>query len=152
MTLSDTELRELLGRTRTVAVVGLSDKPDRDSYQIAQYLQSQGYRIIPVNPMVSAVLGEKSYPNLAEIPAEFRIDIVDIFRRSEQVLPVVEEALHRGVGAIWMQLGIRNAEAARKAESAGVPVVEDLCIMVQHRRLGMHRPVSGSPGAPTRTS
>jgi len=145
MTPTDAELRTLLERARTIAVVGLSDKPDRDSYQIAQYLQSNGYRIIPVNPMVPEVLGERSYPSLTEIPGEVRVDIVDIFRRSEQVPPVVEEALRRGVGAIWMQLGVRHAEAAQRATAAGVPVVEDLCIMVQHRRLGMHRPTA-SPG------
>ncbi|MCI4366600.1 MAG: CoA-binding protein [Thermoplasmata archaeon] len=149
---TDSELRGMLEHARTIAVVGLSDKPDRDSHQIAQYLQSQGYRIIPVNPMVPAVLGETSYASLSEIPQEVRIDIVDIFRRSEQVLPVVDEALIRGVGAIWMQLGIRNAEAAQRAAAAKVPVIEDLCIMVQHRRLGLHRPSvprSQTPGPRT---
>ena len=125
----------LLRSARTIAVVGLSDKPERDSNEVARYLKSQGYRIIPVNPMLSEVLGERSYPSLSAIPTTDPIDIVDIFRRSDQVGPVVDEALERGAGAIWMQLGVVNADAAAKAELRGTPVVQDLCIMVQHRRL-----------------
>jgi uncharacterized protein len=132
---NDAELREVLSRARTIAVVGLSDKPERDSNEVARYLQSQGYRIVPVNPMVSEVLGEKSYPSLSAIPREIRVDIVDVFRRSDQVPPVVDEALARGAPVIWMQLGVENAEAAAKARAAGAVVYEDLCIMVQHRRL-----------------
>ncbi|MCI4349993.1 MAG: CoA-binding protein [Thermoplasmata archaeon] len=131
----DHDLRDLLTRARTIAVVGLSDKPDRDSHQIAEYLQSQGYRIIPVNPKLANVLGATAYPSLSTIPPEVTIDIVDIFRRSEEVGPIVDEAVRRGVGAIWMQLGVRNAEAASIARTHRIPVYEDLCIRVQHRRL-----------------
>jgi predicted CoA-binding protein len=131
----DEVLRGLLERARTIAVVGLSDKPERDSNEVARYLQGQGYRIIPVNPGVSEVLGEKSYPSLLAIPASERLDIVDVFRRSDQVGPIVDEALVRDAGAIWMQLGVENAPAAAAAEARAVPVVQDLCIMVVHRRL-----------------
>ena len=134
---SDDELRSHLTRARTIAVVGLSDKPERDSNEVARYLQEQGYRIIPVNPAVAEVLGQKSYPSLLAIPATERIDIVDIFRRSDQVGPVVDEALIRGTGAIWMQLGVENPAAAAAAEARDVPVVQNLCIMVAHRRLGV---------------
>jgi len=137
---ADAELRARLESARTIAVVGLSDKPDRDSNEVARYLQSQGYRIVPVNPMISEVLGERSYPTISAIPAEVRIDLVDVFRRSDQVPPVVDEAIARGVGGVWMQLGVRNEPAASKARAAGLWVVEDLCIMVQHRRLGLRRP------------
>ncbi len=131
----DAELREVLTRARTIAVVGLSDKPERDSNEVARYLKSQGYRIVPVNPMLSEVLGERAYPSLSAIPHDVPIDIVDIFRRSDQVPPVVDEALARHVKVIWMQLGVEHAAAAAKARSAGATVYENLCIMVQHRRL-----------------
>jgi len=140
---SDAELKAWLERAHTVAVVGLSDKPERDSHDVARYLQSVGYRIVPVNPMLSEVLGERCYPSLAAIPSDLRIDIVDIFRRSDQVPPVVDEALARGVGGIWMQLGVTSEAAAAKARALGIPVVQDLCIKVQHRRL--HVPTRPSP-------
>ncbi|MGA3022645.1 MAG: CoA-binding protein [Thermoplasmata archaeon] len=135
MAATDAELRDVLGRARTIAVVGLSDKPDRDSNEVARYLQAQGYRIVPVNPMLTEVLGERAYPSLSAIPADVRVDLVDVFRRSDQVPPVVEEAIARGAQTVWMQLGVENAPAAAKARGAGVTVVENLCIMVQHRRL-----------------
>jgi uncharacterized protein len=135
MSEADPAMRDLLTRARTIAVVGLSDKPDRDSHRIAQYLQSEGYRIFPVNPMISSVLGEVSYPSLASIPPDVKIDIVDIFRRSEEVGPIVDEAVRRGVGAIWMQLGVKNEAAASIAQAHHVPVYQDTCIMVQHKRL-----------------
>jgi predicted CoA-binding protein len=135
MAMTDENMGHLLRSARTIAVVGLSDKPERDSNEVARYLQSQGYRIIPVNPMLQEVLGETSYPSLSAIPPALTIDIADVFRRSDQVGPVVDDALARGVGAIWMQLGVENAEAAAKAELRGVPVLQNLCIMVQHRRL-----------------
>jgi uncharacterized protein len=141
---TDDALRAILGRARTIAVVGLSDKPDRDSNEVARYLQEQGYRIVPVNPMLTEVLGERSYPSVAAIPPEIRVDIVDVFRRSEQVPPTVDEAVARHVPVVWMQLGVRNAEAAERARAAGLTVLEDSCIRVQHRRLGVGR-VSG-PG------
>ena len=135
MAVTDAELREVLAHARTIAVVGLSDKPERDSNEVARYLQSQGYRIVPVNPMLTEVLGEKSYPSLSAIPPDVRVDIVDVFRRSDQVPPVVDEAIARGAPTVWMQLGVENAVAAAKARAAGLSVLENSCIMVQHRRL-----------------
>jgi len=135
MVATDAELRDVLARAKTIAVVGLSDKPDRDSNEVARYLQSQGYRIVPVNPMLTEVLGEKAYPSLSAIPADVRVDLVDVFRRSDHVPPVAEEAIARGAKVLWMQLGVENAAAAAKARGAGMTVFENLCIMVQHRRL-----------------
>jgi hypothetical protein len=131
----DAHLREILTKSRRIAIVGLSDKPERDSYQVAHYLQTQGYWVIPVNPTVSEILGEKSYASLTAIPADIRLDIVDIFRKSEEVPAIVDEALARGVPTIWMQLGVEHAGAAQKARAAGATVYENLCIMQQHRRL-----------------
>jgi hypothetical protein len=135
MAATDAELREVLGRARTIAVVGLSDKPDRDSNEVARYLQSQGYRVVPVNPVLTEVLGEKSYPSLSAIPPDTKVDIVDVFRRSDQVPPIVDEAIARGDPVVWMQLGVEHPAAAAKARAAGLTVFENLCIMVQHRRL-----------------
>ena len=143
---TDDELRRLLASARTIAVVGLSDKPERDSNEVARYLQTQGYRIIPVNPAVPEVLGERSYPSLSEIPSEIPIDIVDVFRRSDQVPPILEEALARGVPTIWLQLGVESPEAASRARSRGAVVFENLCIMQQHRRLRL--PPVGAPSGP----
>ncbi|MBF7081902.1 CoA-binding protein [Desulfallas sp. Bu1-1] len=129
----DETIRRLLQKSKTIAVVGLSDKPHRDSYRVAGYMQQNGYRIMPVNPRAKTVLGEKAYQNLLDI-AE-KVDIVNIFRRSEQVLPVVEEALQLKPRAIWLQLGIINEKAAELAHSAGVTFVMDKCIKVEHARL-----------------
>lgn len=134
---SDAEIRDVLTRARTVAIVGLSDNPERDSNEVARYLQSKGYRVIPVNPTVPEILGEKSYPSVTAIPKEIRVDIVDIFRRSDQVTPIAREAIRRGVRVVWMQLGIDNAEAASLVRDAGGTEFENLCIMTQHRRLGL---------------
>ncbi|OQA42013.1 MAG: hypothetical protein BWY52_02364 [Chloroflexi bacterium ADurb.Bin325] len=131
--MKDREIRQLLETSRIVAVVGLSDKPDRASYQVAAYLQRNGYRIIPVNPNVGEALGEKSYPSVDAIPEP--VDIVDIFRRAEAVGPVVEEAIAAGARAVWMQLGIVNEEAAEAADAAGLQVVMDRCIQIEHARL-----------------
>lgn len=131
--MKDREIRQLLETSRIVAVVGLSDKPDRASYQVAAYLQRNGYRIIPVNPNVDEALGEKSYPSVDAIPEP--VDIVDIFRRAEAVGPVVEEAIAAGARAVWMQLGIVNEEAAEAADAAGLQVVMDRCIQIEHARL-----------------
>ncbi len=130
-------MRDALTSAGTIAVVGLSDKPDRDSYVVARYLQEQGYRIVPVNPAVPSVLGERSYPSLGAIPAEIRVDMVDIFRRSEQVPPIVEEAMARRVPVVWMQLGVEHAAAAATARAAGLLVVENRCVRVEHQRLGV---------------
>jgi len=138
--LSQGEIKSVLESYRTVAVVGLSRDPAKASYRVAQYLQSVGYRIIPVNPFVDEVLGEKSYKSLLDVPEA--IEIVDIFRPSEDVPAIVEEAikLKNRLGTpkvIWMQLGIVNEEAARRAKEAGFTVVMDRCMMVEHRRLSM---------------
>jgi predicted CoA-binding protein len=131
----DAPMREVLARAQTIAVVGLSEKPERDSHQIAAYLRSVGYRVIPVNPAVADVFGERAYPSLSAIPAEIRVDIADLFRRSDQVAPIVDEAIARHVPTVWMQLGVEHADATAKARAAGLTVYENLCIMVQHKRL-----------------
>ena len=133
---TDAEIRRALGTARTIAIVGLSEKPERDSHRVGRYLQAQGYRIVPVNPNLTEVLGERAYPDLAAVPPGIRIDLVDIFRRSEEVPPVVDATIHRGgVATVWMQLGVRNAAAAQAGRDAGLVVFEDLCTMAQHRRL-----------------
>ncbi len=114
-------IEEQLANSKTIAVVGLSPNPQRDSHRVAKYLQEQGYTIIPVNPMVEEVLGEKSYPDLASVPDP--IDMVDIFRRSEYVAPLVDEAIQAGAKYIWMQDGVEDEAAARKARDAGLLVV-----------------------------
>ncbi|HMK28967.1 MAG TPA: CoA-binding protein [Terriglobales bacterium] len=123
---------ELLRRARTIAVVGLSNSPLRESHGVAAYIQSQGYRIIPVNPKVDHVLGEKSYPSLLEVPE--KIDIVNVFRRAEFVPEVVNQAIQLKVPAIWMQEGVIHEAAAEKARQAGILVVMDHCILKEHRR------------------
>jgi predicted CoA-binding protein len=128
-------IRRILSEYRAVAVVGLSDKPDRPSYGVAGYLQSQGYKIIPVNPRLAGVLGEKAYPDLLSVP--FEIEVVDIFRRSEDVPPVVEAAIEKEVKAVWMQEGVVNPEAAEKAKAAGILVVMNRCMLKEHGRLGL---------------
>lgn len=125
----------LLKSAKTIAVVGLSDKSHRPSYEVASYLQSKGFRIIPINPNIDKVLGEKSYPDLLSVPKEIVIDIVDIFRQSELVMPHVEEAVKRGgVKMIWMQEGVINKEAADLAEKNGMSVVMNFCLMKTHKR------------------
>jgi predicted CoA-binding protein len=114
---------EQLQNSKTIAVVGLSGDPDRISFRVTRYMQEQGYRIIPVNPMIEEVLGEKSYPDLKSVPES--IDMVNIFRRSELVAPVVDQAIQIGVKYIWMQDGVINPESAAKAEAAGIPVIMD---------------------------
>ena len=116
-------VEEQLRNSQTIAVVGLSDNPDRFSYRVAKYLQDQGYRIVPVNPMLEEVLGEKSYPDLRAVPEP--IDMVDIFRRSELVAPVVDQAIEVKAKYIWMQDGVVDQKSADKAEQAGIPVVMD---------------------------
>jgi len=127
------ELKEILATSKTIAVVGLSNKPDRPSYRVATYLQHAGYTIIPVNPTISSTLGSRAYPNLRAIPG--RVDIVQIFRRAVAVLPIVEEAISIGAKVIWMQTGIVHEEAAARARAAGLDVVMDTCMMVEHSAL-----------------
>ncbi|NIO03136.1 MAG: CoA-binding protein [Proteobacteria bacterium] len=131
----DEEIKDVLRESKNIAVVGLSPKQDRPSFRVASYLKAKGYKIIPVRPGMEEVLGEKAYPRLTDIPSEIEIDVVDIFRRSEEVLPVVEEAIARKAKTVWMQEGIINEEAARKAEAAGLKVVMDRCMLKEHQRL-----------------
>jgi predicted CoA-binding protein len=126
------QITELLKTAKTIAVVGLSDNPMRTSYSVAAYMQSQGYRIIPVNPAITESLGEKAYASLSEVPE--KIDIVNVFRRSEFVPEVVDEAIRLRVPAIWMQEGVVHEEAAAKARQVGIFVVMDQCILKEHWR------------------
>jgi hypothetical protein len=127
------KIAEMLRSARTIAVVGVSSKRFRPSYGVTEYMQRAGYRIIPVNPQETEVLGEKSYPDLDSIPGP--VDIVDIFRRSEFVPEIVDAAIRKGAKMIWMQEGVIHEEAARRAEAAGLAVVMDHCILKEHRRL-----------------
>lgn len=131
--MKDDDVRELLRRAHTIAVVGLSTDPAKASYGVSRYMKERGYRIIPVNPGAQEILGEKAYPNLTAIPDP--VDIVDIFRPPPAVPPIVEEAIRIGAKAVWMQEGISHAEAAQQAEAAGLAVVQDRCIMKEHFRL-----------------
>jgi predicted CoA-binding protein len=130
---SDACLRELLQSAHTIAVVGLSSSRSRASYGVSQYLQSAGYRIIPVNPNEREVLGQKAYARLEDLPE--KVDIVDIFRRSEFVSEVVDSAIAIGAKAIWMQEGVEDEQAAARAQKAGLLVVMDRCILKEHMRL-----------------
>lgn len=123
---------EILKSHKAIAVVGLSSNPARPSYEVTKYMQSVGYKIIPVNPNETEVLGEKSFARLEDVPGN--VEIVDVFRRAEDVPPVVESAIRVGAKVVWMQLGIENAEAAERARAAGLIVVEDACIFVEHRK------------------
>lgn len=127
------QISELLHSCHTIAVVGLSSKRFRPSYGVAEYLQRSGYRIIPVNPQETQVLGEQAYPDLDSIPGA--IDIVDIFRRSEFVPEIVEAAIRKGAKAVWMQEGVIHEAAARRAEEAGLIVIMDRCMLKDHRRM-----------------
>ena len=131
---SDDELRAVLRGVHVVAMVGASPNWNRPSYFVMKYLQSKGYRVIPVNPLasVSEILGEKVYPSLADIPGA--VDMVDIFRRSEETGPVVDEAIGKGAKVVWMQLGVRNDQAAKKAEAAGLQVVMNHCPKIEYAR------------------
>jgi predicted CoA-binding protein len=127
------EIQHILKNSKTIAIVGLSDKPDRPSYRVAQYLQEHGYKIIPVNPMIQEVLGEKAYPDLLHIHQP--VDIVDIFRNPEAVPGIVAEAIEIGAKAIWMQEHIVNNAAAEKALSHKIQVVMNRCIMKEHKAM-----------------
>lgn len=130
---SDQEIKKLLQSAHTIAVVGLSSSRFRASYGVSQYMQSAGYRIIPVNPNEQQVLSEKAYPSLEDVPE--KIDIVDVFRRSEFVSEIVDAAIRVGARAIWMQEGVADEAAAQHARDAGLFVVMDSCILKEHRRL-----------------
>lgn len=123
--------KEIFENSRTIAVVGLSSNPARASHGVAEYFQQQGYRIIPVNPNETEVIGEKSYPDLRSVPEP--VDLVNVFRRSEHVPEIVEEAIAIGARAVWLQQGVTHAEAEQRAREAGLWVVSDACMMVLHR-------------------
>jgi len=130
---SDEIKRKVLADCKTVAIVGLSDDPQRASHRIGKYLKENGYKIVPVNPNLSEVLGEKAYPDLASIP--FEVDLVDVFRRQEDIDAVVEEALKNNPKAIWLQMGLTCPGDKSRVKDAGADLVEDCCMMVEHRRL-----------------
>jgi predicted CoA-binding protein len=130
---NDRMMKEILLATKTIASVGVSSNPGKESYGIVQYLKSQGYRVFPVNPTADEILGEKSYPDLESVPE--KIDVVQVFRKPEDVPPVVESAIKIGAKTVWMQEGIVNEEAAQTAREAGLQVVMDACMRATHRRL-----------------
>ena len=130
---SNDEIKEILENYKTVAVVGLSTDPSKPSYRVAEYLKNNGYKIIPVNPGAKEILGEKSYPDLKSIPE--KVEIVDIFRKPEAIPPVVDEAIKIGAKAVWMQLGLCHTEAAENARKAGLTVVMNKCIKIDHSML-----------------
>lgn len=129
----DQEIINILKTAKNIAIVGLSNKPDRDSYKVAKYLKGHGYRIIPINPRCTEILGEPCYPNLSSVPE--KVDVVDIFRKPDAIPPIVDEAIKIGAGAVWMQLGLAHNEAAEKARRAGLEVVMNKCIKIEHARL-----------------
>lgn len=124
---------KILNQYRTVAIVGASPNPERPSYRVASYLMEHGYQVIPVNPNAPVILGNSSYPDLSSIPE--KVEVVDIFRKSEEVMPIVEEAIKIRAKVVWMQEGVINEEAAAKARDAGLLVVMDKCMLKEHQRL-----------------
>src|SRR2546430_3591386 len=138
------KLRRILRTSRTIAVVGLSTQWRRPSYFAAKYMQEHGYRVIPVNPMADSIMGEKSYKSLRDIPE--KVDIVDCFRRSAEIPAIAEDAIAIGAKVLWMQLGVTNAEARKRAEAAGLEEVEDHCVKIEHGRFfGGLRRAGGHP-------
>ncbi len=134
MRITDTEdLSRLLHTTRTIAVVGISDKPHRASHEVARYLMAAGYRVIPVNPQLSEVLGQPCYPDLASVPEP--IDMVDVFRRPEELPEIVQAAIAVGAKSLWLQLGVVDEDQAEQASAAGLQVVMDRCVKIDHARL-----------------
>jgi uncharacterized protein len=129
----EADLKRILREAKTIAVVGLSANPTRESHMVASYLKARGYRIIPVNPVAEEILGEKSYPNLESIPES--VDVVDVFRRPEHVPEIANQAVKIGAKVLWMQVGVTNEDAARTAREGGLEVVQDRCMMADHSRL-----------------
>lgn len=134
------DIRWVLRHCRTVAVVGLSPKPHRDSYMVARYMQARGWRIVPVNPMATgqSILGEPVYPSLAEAARHERIDLVNCFRNSADIPPIVDEAIAIGAQAVWMQLGVEHEDAAERARQAGLRVVQNRCLKIDHAQNQNH--------------
>lgn len=125
-----------LTQIKTIAIVGLSDKPDRPSYQVAQYLINQGYKIIPVNPNIQEVFEQKSYPSISSIPKDISIDIIDVFRKSEDVISVIQEIIDSGrQSTIWLQEGIDNPDAVNLAQSHGYDITSGICLMKYHQQI-----------------
>lgn len=137
--MDNNQLKEILLSAKTIASVGVSSSDEKESYWIVSYLQEQGYRIIPVNPTAKEILGEKAYASLSEIPD--KVDIVQLFRKSEDVPPYVDEAIRIGAKVVWMQVGIENEEAAAKARAAGLQVVMNTCMRITHRTLIGAKPI-----------
>jgi predicted CoA-binding protein len=130
----DAVIDRILSESKTVAVVGISDKPERPSHAVARYLQDRGYRVIPVNPLLAEVLGEKAYKSLSDIPG--KVDVVDVFRKSEEVPPIAEEAIRTGARFFWMQEGVASESARERLERAGIPVVMDVCMKKELAKRG----------------
>ncbi len=130
----DALIEKILAETRTIAVVGISNRPDRPSHAVARYLKERGYRIIPVNPALTEVLGEKSYPALSAVPVP--VDLVDVFRKSAAVPPIADEAIRAGARFFWMQEGVASEEARARLERAGIPVVMDRCVKKELEKRG----------------
>ena len=128
------DMQNILTHCRNVAVVGLSPKSHRASYEVSQYMQAQGWRVVPINPNASSILGEICYPSLTEAARHHRIELVNVFRNSEDVPPVVDEAIAIGAQAVWLQMGVVHDVAAEKARAAGLRVVQNKCLMVEHRK------------------
>jgi predicted CoA-binding protein len=129
-------IRQSLANCKTIAVVGLSPKPHRDSFRVAKYMQDHGFRIVPINPNAHEVLGEKAYASLTEAAQHERIDMVNCFRNSEDIPPIAAEAIAIGAKSLWLQIGVVNDAAAKQATDAGLVVMQNLCLMVEHRQLG----------------
>jgi uncharacterized protein len=142
----DDSLRALLRRIRTIAVVGLSPKPQRPSHGVSRHLQRFGYRVVPVRPGIESVLGERAYGDLRDVP--FAIDLVDVFRAPQHVGPIVDACIERGVPAIWLQLGVVNEAAAHKARAAGMMVIMDRCLYQEYLRLIGHAPIDPASAPP----
>ena len=143
MVMQEGVIRDILGFTRRIAVVGLSDKPHRDSYQVARGLSEIGYDIVPVNPNITGTLGKPAYPALADVTGS--LDLVDVFRRQDYVVDVTRQAVEQGARAVWLQLGLRSDEARRIADDAGVLYVEDRCLKVEVGRLRREMPLPAPP-------
>jgi len=133
--MSMTAIRHSLAHCQTIAVVGLSPKPHRDSFRVSKYMQDQGFRIVPINPLATEVLGEKSYASLSEAAQHERIDMVNCFRNSEDIPPIAAEAIAIGAKSLWLQIGVSHEIAAKQATEAGLVVVQNRCLMVEHRLL-----------------
>ena len=133
--MTSSAIRQSIAHCRTIAVVGLSPKPHRDSYRVAKYMQDHGFRIVPINPNASEVLGERSYASLTEAAQHVHIDMVNCFRNAEDIPPIAAEAIAIGAQSLWLQIGVVHDAAAQRATEAGLVVVQDRCLMVEHRQL-----------------